>query len=79
MKDGVTPTDTTVAMMKHYMEKALKWRQPYVMVYVPSGVTEERAVIDATRVAGARCLCDRRTLQRTGAGLPVMIQLKWGC
>ena len=59
MKDGVIADyDTTVAMMKHYMEKALgkNGGKPYVMVCVPSGVTEveKRAVIDATRVAGAR-------------------------
>ena len=59
MKDGVIADyDTTVAMMKYYIEKALghKGSKPYVMVCVPSGVTEveKRAVIDATRIAGAR-------------------------
>ena len=59
-------------MMKYYIEKAVgsKTAKPYVMVCVPSGVTEveKRAVIDATRVAGAKdayviedrvCSCDR--------------------
>ena len=43
MKDGVIADyDTTVAMMKYYIEKALghKGSKPYVMVCVPSGVTE---------------------------------------
>ena len=58
MKDGVIADyDTTVAMMKYYIDKALGNNgKPYVMVCVPSGITEveKRAVIDATRVAGAR-------------------------
>lgn len=58
MKDGVIADyDTTVSMMQYYIQKALgnKANKPYVMVCVPSGVTEveKRAVIDATRVAGA--------------------------
>lgn len=79
MKDGVIADyDTTVAMMKYYMEKALgkSGSKPYVMVCVPTGVTEveKRAVIDATRVAGAR---DAYTIEEPfaaaiGAGLPVM-------
>ena len=53
MKDGVIADyDTTVAMMKYYIEKALgnSNGKPYVMVCVPSGITEveKRAVIDAT-------------------------------
>ena len=42
MKDGVIADyDTTVAMMKYYIEKACGRRagKPYVMVCVPSGVT----------------------------------------
>ena len=65
MKDGVIADyDTTVAMMKYYIDKALGNNgKPYVMVCVPSGITEveKRAVIDATRFAAA-----------IGAGLPVM-------
>ena len=79
MKDGVIADyDTTVSMMQYYIQKALgnKANKPYVMVCVPSGVTEveKRAVIDATRVAGAR---DAYTIEEPfaaaiGAGLPVM-------
>lgn len=79
MKDGVIADyDTTVAMMKHYIEKALgkSSGKPYVMVCVPSGVTEveKRAVIDATRVAGARdaYVIEEPFAAAIGAGLPVM-------
>ena len=79
MKDGVIADyDTTVAMMKHYMEKALgkNGGKPYVMVCVPSGVTEveKRAVIDATRVAGARdaYVIEEPFAAAIGAGLPVL-------
>ncbi len=79
MKDGVIADyDTTVAMMKHYMEKALgkNGGKPYVMVCVPSGVTEveKRAVIDATRVAGARdaYVIEEPFAAAIGAGLPVI-------
>lgn len=79
MKDGVIADyDTTVAMMKHYMEKALgkNGGKPYVMVCVPSGVTEveKRAIIDATRVAGARdaYVIEEPFAAAIGAGLPVM-------
>lgn len=62
MKDGVIADyETTAKMMKYFINQALKnkggfGRKPYVMVCVPSGITavEERAVIDATRQAGAR-------------------------
>lgn len=62
MKDGVIADyETTATMMKYYINQAIKnkgmfARKPYVMVCVPSGITavEERAVIDATRQAGAR-------------------------
>jgi len=79
MKDGVIADyDTTVAMMKYYIEKALGRRgsKPYVMVCVPSGVTEveKRAVIDATRIAGARdaYVIEEPFAAAIGAGLPVM-------
>jgi len=62
MKDGVIADyETTAKMMKYFINQALKnkggfGRKPYIMVCVPSGITavEERAVIDATRQAGAR-------------------------
>ena len=79
MKDGVIADyDTTVSMMKYYIEKAVgsKTAKPYVMVSVPSGVTEveKRAVIDATRVAGAKdaYVIEEPFAAAIGAGLPVM-------
>lgn len=81
MKDGVIADyDTTATMMKYYIRQAMKTKgvfsgKPYVMVCVPSGITavEERAVIDATRAAGAR---DAYTIEEPfaaaiGADLPV--------
>ncbi|QOR65692.1 rod shape-determining protein [Cytobacillus suaedae] len=81
MKDGVIADyDTTATMMKYYIRQAIKnqsffSRKPYVMVCVPSGITavEKRAVIDATRQAGAR---DAYTIEEPfaaaiGANLPV--------
>ena len=78
MKDGVIADyDTTVAMMKYYIDKELGNNgKPYVMVCVPSGITEveKRAVIDATRVAGARdaYVIEEPFAAAIGAGLPVM-------
>ena len=78
MKDGVIADyDTTVAMMKYYIDKALGNNgKPYVMVCVPSGITEveKRAEIDATRVAGARdaYVIEEPFAAAIGAGLPVM-------
>ena len=78
MKDGVIADyDTTVAMMKYYIDKALGNNgKPYVMVCVPSGITEveKRAVIDATRVAGARdaYVIEEPFAEAIGAGLAVM-------
>ncbi|QBP18750.1 rod shape-determining protein [Acetilactobacillus jinshanensis] len=79
MKDGVIADyDTTVAMLKYYMNKALGHAagRPYVMVCVPSSVTavEKRAVIDATRVAGAKgaYVIEEPFAAAIGAGLPVM-------
>ncbi|WP_268913247.1 rod shape-determining protein [Lentilactobacillus sp. SPB1-3] len=79
MKDGVIADyDTTVAMMKYFIEKALGHSsgKPYVMVCVPTGITavEKRAVIDATRVAGARdaYVIEEPFAAAIGAGLPVM-------
>ncbi|MBT2681662.1 rod shape-determining protein [Bacillus sp. ISL-35] len=81
MKDGVIADyETTATMMKYYIKQATKNKgwfagKPYVMVCVPSGITavEERAVIDATRQAGAR---DAFTIEEPfaaaiGANLPV--------
>ncbi|MFF2447716.1 rod shape-determining protein [Neobacillus sp. NPDC058068] len=81
MKDGVIADfETTASMMKHHIRVAQKSNnpfsgKPYVMVCVPSGITavEERAVIDATRQAGAK---DAYTIEEPfaaaiGANLPV--------
>ncbi|KRL14230.1 rod shape-determining protein [Schleiferilactobacillus perolens] len=77
MKDGVIADyDTTVAMMKYFLQKAGSTGKPYVMVCVPSGVTEveKRAVTDATRVAGAKdaYVIEEPYAAAIGAGLPVM-------
>ncbi|EQB35822.1 MULTISPECIES: rod shape-determining protein [Virgibacillus] len=81
MKDGVIADyDTTAAMMKYYIQKAMKNRsyfakKPNVMVCVPSGITmvEERAVIDATKQAGAKEAfpISEPFAAAIGAGLPV--------
>ncbi|WP_085991781.1 rod shape-determining protein [Oceanobacillus senegalensis] len=81
MKDGVIADyDTTSVMVKYYIQKAMKKRsifarKPNVMICVPSGITmvEERAVIDATKQAGAK---DAYPIAEPfaaaiGAGLPV--------
>ncbi|MUV39497.1 Rod shape-determining protein MreB [Lentibacillus sp. JNUCC-1] len=62
MKDGVIADyDTTAVMMKYFIKKAMRKRslmarKPNVMICVPSGITmvEERAVIDASKQAGAK-------------------------
>src|SRR5699024_10933129 len=62
MKDGVIADyDTTATMMKYYIKQAHSKRgafatKPNIVVCVPSGTTkvEERAVIDATKQAGAK-------------------------
>ncbi|WP_026681288.1 rod shape-determining protein [Virgibacillus sp. Bac332] len=81
MKDGVIADyDTTATMMKYYIKKAMKNRsyfakKPNVMVCVPSGITmvEERAVIDATKQAGAKEAypISEPFAAAIGAGLPV--------
>ncbi|GAB3050217.1 rod shape-determining protein [Virgibacillus ainsalahensis] len=81
MKDGVIADyDTTAAMMKYYIKKAMQNRsflakKPSVMICVPSGITmvEERAVIDATKQAGAKEAFPiaEPFAAAIGAGLPV--------
>lgn len=81
MKDGVIADyEITTAMIEHYMREAMKasggsFKKPNVMVCVPYGITsvEQRAVIDASRQAGAK---DAYTIEEPfaaaiGAGLPV--------
>jgi len=78
MKEGVIADyDTTVAMMKYFIKKATgnAFIKPYVMVCVPSGVTEveKRAVLDATRTAGAKeaFIIEEPFAAAVGAGLSV--------
>src|SRR5690625_2356328 len=81
MKDGVIADyDTTAVMMKYYIKKALRKRsffasKPNVIICVPSGITmvEERAVIDATKQAGAKEAYPiaEPFAAAIGAGLPV--------
>lgn len=62
MHDGVIADyDTTAIMMKYYLKNAMKKRsffasKPNVIICVPSGITmvEERAVIDASKLAGSK-------------------------
>src|SRR5699024_8021745 len=81
MKEGVIADfDTTAVMMKYYMKKAMIKRsffasKPNVIICVPSGITmvEERAVIDATKLAGAKDAFPiaEPFAAAVGAGLPV--------
>ncbi|MEW9675899.1 rod shape-determining protein [Lentibacillus sp. L22] len=81
MKDGVIADyDTTAVMMKYFIKKAMQKRsafarKPNVMICVPSGITmvEERAVIDATKQAGAKDAFPiaEPFAAAIGAGLPV--------
>lgn len=82
MKDGVIADyETTATMIKYYIKQATKGTssflssKPYVMVCVPSGITavERRAVIDATRQAGARDAypIEEPFAAAIGANLPV--------
>lgn len=79
MKNGVIADfDTTAEMMKYYIKKSVGKRtsKPYVVVCVPSSVTEveKRAVIDATRMSGAKdaFIIEEPYAAAIGAGLPVM-------
>jgi len=81
MKNGVIADyDTTAVMMKYYLKKAMSKRsflssKPNVIICVPSGITmvEERAVIDATKQAGAKEAFPiaEPFAAAIGAGLPV--------
>lgn len=79
MKDGVIADfDITQTMLRHFTAKAYKRRaffKAHVVVCVPSGVTEveKRAVIDATKQAGAKeaFLIEEPMAAAIGAGLPV--------
>ncbi|HZK24264.1 MAG TPA: rod shape-determining protein [Oscillospiraceae bacterium] len=79
MKDGVIADfDVTQTMLRHFINKAYKRTTMFkaqVVVCVPSGVTEveKRAVIDATKQAGAKeaFLIEEPMAAAIGAGLPV--------
>lgn len=81
MKDGViSDFETTAVMMQYYIKRALRNRsafakKPNVMICVPSGITmvEERAVIDASKQAGAKEAFPiaEPFAAAIGAGLPV--------
>jgi rod shape-determining protein MreB len=78
MKDGVIADfDTTAAMMEYFISKAIGKRasKPKVVVCVPGGGTEveKRAIIDATKMAGAReaYLIEEPFAAAIGAELPV--------
>ena len=78
MKDGVIADfDVTQTMLRHFIAKAYKRKTMFkaqVVVCVPSGVTEveKRAVIDATKQAGAKAfLIEEPMAAAIGAGLPV--------
>src|SRR5699024_5806167 len=81
MKDGVIADyDTTAKMMTYFLKKAMRSRsifarKPNVMICVASGITmvEERAVVDATKQAGAKEAYPiaEPFASAIGAGLPV--------
>jgi len=79
LRDGaIADFDTTVAMLTYFIRTGLRGRRllrPRVIVGIPSGATEveKRAVVDATRQAGAReaYLIEQPMAAAIGAGLPV--------
>lgn len=79
LKDGVIADfDQTEKMLRYFIEKVSRrrmWSHPQVVVGIPSGVTEveKRAVLDATKKAGARdaFLIEEPMAAAIGAGLPV--------
>ena len=83
MKDGVIADfATTQSMLKYFVKKAIPkgffTRKPYVVVCVPSGITEveKRAIEDATVSAGVPPknvgLIEEPMAAAIGAGLPVV-------
>ncbi|HSV72622.1 MAG TPA: rod shape-determining protein [Chthonomonadales bacterium] len=79
LKDGVIADfDQTEKMLRYFIEKVHRrsmWVAPTVVVGIPSGVTEveRRAVVDATKKAGAReaYLIEEPMAAAIGAGLPI--------
>jgi rod shape-determining protein MreB len=79
LKDGVIADfDQTEKMLRYFIEKVhhrTMWVNPRVVVGIPSGVTEveRRAVIDATKKAGAKeaFLIEEPMAAAIGAGMPI--------
>jgi rod shape-determining protein MreB and related proteins len=79
LKDGVIADfDQTEKMLRYFIEKVTRrrsWLHPQVVVGIPSGVTEveRRAVLDATKKAGAgeAFVIEEPMAAAIGAGLPV--------
>ncbi|MCC6729305.1 MAG: rod shape-determining protein [Chthonomonadales bacterium] len=80
LKDGVIADfDQTEKMLRYFIEKVNRrtmWTAPRVVVGIPSGVTEveRRAVIDATKKAGAKeaFLIEEPMVAAVGAGMPIV-------
>ncbi len=80
LKDGVIADfDQTEKMLRYFIEKVHRrtmWVAPRVVVGIPSGVTEveRRAVIDATKKAGAKeaYLIEEPMAAAIGAGMPIV-------
>lgn len=80
LKDGVIADfDQTEKMLRYFIEKVHRrtmWVNPRVVVGIPSGVTEveRRAVIDATKKAGAKeaYLIEEPMAAAIGAGMPIV-------
>ena len=78
MKDGVIADyNTTTAMLKYFIQSIVgrSFFKPVVIICVPSGITdvEKRAVLDATKDAGAKeaYVVEEPFAAAVGAGLPV--------
>ena len=78
MKDGVNADyNTTTAMLKYFIQSIVgrSFFKPVVIICVPSGITdvEKRAVLDATKYAGAKeaYVVEEPFAAAVGAGLPV--------
>src|SRR5437588_9276672 len=80
LKDGVIADfDQTEKMLRYFIDKVHRkalWAAPRVVVGIPSGVTEveRRAVIDATKKAGAKeaYLIEEPMAAAIGAGMPIV-------
>ena len=78
MKDGVIADyNTTTAMLKYFIQSIVgrSFFKPVVIICVPTGITdvEKRAVLDATKYAGAKeaYVVEEPFAAAVGAGLPV--------